>query len=647
MSRKKPVEILRNILIGKRYYRLTQIDEQLRYVAMNSIFVLATFPLVILGYTMIAFDFTRAIFNFFMAFICLSSVILLRTNVSLNKVPLIPVSMFGLYCIFLVHQGDYNLWGAIWFLAFPMISILLCGSVIGITQSVIVLLSSFILLNVPFSPVDVPTTVQSRFIFAFLLLFGLTIIFERIRILKGKKEAALSTELAQEKELIEAMKDNIHQGIFLMDSNLKILPQYSKPLITILSYYDSELAGHSLLDILAASLDTSQLQVMKGYFSMVFEKKLIKEVLEEANPISEFEYKIDGRTKFLSTRFHLIEQEGAQPVIVGVVQDITREKEFENELKTQRDAQQEELKNMFDVIQIDPLVFQDFIEDTESNFNYINTILKDRSLTEKQVVTKFFQNVHAMKSNAFALKLESFGKKLHVLEDSIKAVMKVDKINVEDILGLAIELETLMKEKDAYEKTRAKIDSYRTSNQADSVLTYNLRRAAENAAAETGKKVELKVGQMNMEILESNLRKPIKDILFQCVRNSIYHGIETEEERVRKNKKPQGLLTINIKNNDGKAEITFSDDGQGLNWQKIKAAYLKNNPKAKTITKKMLLSSIFSPEFSTADETSTVAGRGVGLSLVKDITKNNGGAISVDSSESGLTLRFTFPMPTK
>jgi two-component system chemotaxis sensor kinase CheA len=129
------------------------------------------------------------------------------------------------------------------------------------------------------------------------------------------------------------------------------------------------------------------------------------------------------------------------------------------------------------------------------------------------------------------------------------------------------------------------------------------------------------------------------------VRNAIYHGIEPVDERIQKNKKPQGLLVLTIKRVDGNAEVTFSDDGRGLDWEKIKKKYMELHPKeTKKITRQTLVSSIFSPEFSTAEETSTIAGRGVGLSLVKDIVKENGGSIKLDSSESGLMFKFVFPL---
>ena len=93
---------------------------------------------------------------------------------------------------------------------------------------------------------------------------------------------------------------------------------------------------------------------------------------------------------------------------------------------------------------------------------------------------------------------------------------------------------------------------------------------------------------------------------------------------------------------DGKAEVVFSDDGSGLDWKKIKQKYHEKYP-GKIADKKALLGSIFSPEFSTADETSSAAGRGVGLSFIKDLVKEHNGTINVNSTESGLILKFTFP----
>jgi two-component system chemotaxis sensor kinase CheA len=611
---------------------------------MNYIFMAAIIPLIALGLTNLNASYVRAFVNFAIALLCLASLILIRSKVPLHLIPIIPVTFFGAYHLYLVYTGALNLWAAIGILAFPLIIIFLCQMTLGLIESVIVLIVMVLFMFTPIAPFTPPPEVSIRFVLINIFILSLTIIYERISVLKDRKETVLKAELSSERDMIQTMKDNIEQGIFLMDSEHKILPQYSKPLLSIFSYYDSDLAGKNFLDILSSSLDAKQLQTMKNYFTMVFSKSKNAKTLESANPIYEFEFKTDEKIKTLSSKFTLIEQANKEPVIIGIIQDISMEKEFKKELQAQRESQETEMKNMFDVIQIDPMVFQDFVEDMEANFNYINSVLKDRTLTEKQVVTKLFQNVHAIKSNALTLGLGNFGKKLHTLEDDVKLVSGRDEITVDDILGLAIKLETVMQEKDYYKFIITKIEAFRSSNQIDSVFLHSMNKAVEKTSEETQKKVNLQPGEVDLSILESKLRKPIKDILFQCIRNSIFHGIEPVDERIRKKKKPHGLLEFSVTNVEGNAVVTFSDDGGGLDWEKIKTKYLTLHPEAVKVNRKVLLSSIFSPEFSTSDETSMVAGRGVGLSLVRDLVKENNGTIKVDSTDAGLTFKFIFPM---
>ena len=643
MKNNRVKSVLLSVFLGKRYLELTNVKDQVRYMTMNWIFMVASLPLVILGITQLNIDKSRTAIDFTIAFLCLLSLVLIRSKVPLKYIPAFPVTVFGAYCCYLLYLGDLNLWAAIWIFAFPPIVIFLCQMAVGVIESVIVLGATIVFLYTPLSKIMPDNEIKIRFIAAYVLIASLSVIYEWIGILKDRKENELKAELAQERDMVQTMKDNINQGIFLMDKDLNILPQYSRTLISIFSYYESDMTGKNFLDIVRASFDTKQLQVMKGYFSMLYAKEKSAKVLEAANPISEFEYKADDEIKYLSTRFQLIEQANSQPVIIGIIQDISKEKEIEKELHAQKEVQEMEMKNMFDVIKVDPLVFQNFIEDTETNFNSINSLLKDRRVSEKEVVIKIFQYVHAIKSNAVILDLESLANKLHVLEDDIKALSNKDKVLTNDILTLAVKIEEFMQEMDSYIAITKRIAAYKTSNQMDTILISSLSKAAERQASESHKKVKLKPGQIDLSILESKLRKPIKDILYQCVRNSIYHGIETVEERIKKDKNPQGVLSFSVKKTDGKAEVIFSDDGAGLDWKKIKEKYLEKNP-GKHADKKVLLSSIFSPEFSTAEAADFSAGRGVGLSYVKDLIKEYNGSINVNSTESGLAFKFTFPL---
>ncbi|MCL2380166.1 MAG: ATP-binding protein [Treponema sp.] len=637
--------ILRSVVIGDRYSKLTDDGEKVAYITVSGFLLLLTVPLAIVGTTYLGVFVYRLIIKSIMILSCFAAVYFIRTTTyPPHLISLFPVTLSAVYWLYLFFTGEFDFWIGIWLLAVPPVALLLCGMTIGLIQVAVIFVGMLLVMFSPLARISPDVFVSLRITLFYLFILAVVIIDERIRAWSERRLKALNAEVAHERNIIKAMEDNIDQGIFLMNSELVIQPHYSRPLAPILSYDNTGLEGRSFIDILRSSLNPKQLQIMEGYFSMMFEKTKSEKVLVSANPISEFHYKSATRLKVLKTKFHLIERENEESLVIGIVEDITREKEFEKELQAQKEAKDLEMKNMFDVIQVDPLVFHDFIEDTDSNFNYINQTLKDRGLSEKQVITKFFQNVHAIKSNALVLGLETFGKKLHELEGEIKEVSDYERVTQQDILSLAVKLELIMQDRDSYVAIVKRIESFKSSHQIDSILIHSLNKAAEKVAAETHKKVDLKAGQVDIEILESELRKPIKDILFQCVRNSIYHGIESSEERLRKNKKPRGLLVFSIKNVDGKAEVTFSDDGRGLDLGKIKKKYLEMNPNRRHANANTLLAAIFSPEFSTADEVTEIAGRGVGLSLVKDLVKENRGTINVNNSESGLTFKFTFPL---
>ena len=636
------MEKFKLLVLGKKYYTLKNINEQAKYLTISFIFMLAIIPLVILGVTLIGIDPTRVMIDFGFAAFLFLNIILLRSKIPNKVIAVYSVTLFGLYCLYLLSTGTLYLWVSVWGLFFPLIAIFLMGMKIGITESIIYLIASIILLFAPFSPVNYGSDIGIRYVMGYFLGMGLTIVYEIISIVKDKKEKLLTIDLNREKDTIQTMKDNLNQGIFLIDKELKILSNYSKPLKTILSYYDEDLEGKNFLDIISGSLEKRELEIMKKYFKLIFNKSRNEALLEESNPISEFEYKIDNRSKILKTRFSIIEQEGAEAVIIGILQDITKEKEFEDDLKAQKELQEVEIKNMFDVIQIEPVVFQDFIEDTDKNFNFINNILKDQTQTEKQVVTKFFQNIHAIKSNALILGLENFGQQLHNLEDEIKVILDKSPIESSDILHLTLQLEMIMREKDAYTKMMSKLETFRSTHKSDTILISSLNKAIEKLSAETGKKVKLDIKELDLEILKTDLRKPIKEILFQCVRNSFIHGIDLPDKRVIMSKDPIGKLRIILKQVNDTIVLEYSDDGNGLNWQKIGDKFKKVFPN-RPVDRKQLLSAIFNPEFSTSSEVSTIAGRGVGLSLVKDLVTENKGKISVNSSEKGLTFKFVFP----
>ena len=202
--------IIKTIFLGKRYSRITSINDKARWMTMNLIFTIVMVPLFLFGISAMEDDPVRAAINFSIAGICILTLILLRTNISLQILPLIPVTLFGLYCVFLLSKGELFLWLAVWFFAYPLIAIFLCQLLKGIIASTIGIAAAAALLYYPsLSPAVYNTDplIKSRFIAGYMLIFILTIIFGYVNVLKDKKEETLNAELESERDGLKKVVD--------------------------------------------------------------------------------------------------------------------------------------------------------------------------------------------------------------------------------------------------------------------------------------------------------------------------------------------------------------------------------------------------------------------------------------------------------
>ncbi len=170
-------------------------------------------------------------------------------------------------------------------------------------------------------------------------------------------------------------------------------------------------------------------------------------------------------------------------------------------------------------------------------------------------------------------------------------------------------------------------------------------RLVRDMSAKLGKKIDLKFSGENTE-LDKTVMEQIGDPLVHLVRNSLDHGIESPEVRRQAGKPETGTVHLNAYHQGGNIVIEISDDGAGLNRQKIKQKALERglieNPEA--LSDEYTDDLIFHPGFSTADEVSDLSGRGVGMDVVRRNIKSLGGSVEV-RSEPGQGSTFTIRLP--
>ncbi|AOR68009.1 chemotaxis protein CheA [Burkholderia stabilis] len=170
-------------------------------------------------------------------------------------------------------------------------------------------------------------------------------------------------------------------------------------------------------------------------------------------------------------------------------------------------------------------------------------------------------------------------------------------------------------------------------------------RLVRDLAGKLGKQVELVTFGQATE-LDKSLIERIIDPLTHLVRNSLDHGIETVDKRVAAGKDAVGQLVLSAAHHGGNIVIEVSDDGAGLNRERILAKAAKQGMQVSdNISDEEVWNLIFAPGFSTAETVTDVSGRGVGMDVVKRNIQSMGGHVEITSlAGRGTTTRIVLPL---
>ena len=170
-------------------------------------------------------------------------------------------------------------------------------------------------------------------------------------------------------------------------------------------------------------------------------------------------------------------------------------------------------------------------------------------------------------------------------------------------------------------------------------------RMVRDLASKLGKKVDF-VTQGAATELDKGLIERIVDPLTHLVRNSIDHGIELPAARLASGKNETGRLLLSAGHQGGNIVIEVSDDGAGLNRERILQKALENGlPVSDAMTDNEVWQLIFAPGFSTAESVTDVSGRGVGMDVVKRNITSMGGVVDIRSAKGyGTTISISLPL---
>jgi chemosensory pili system protein ChpA (sensor histidine kinase/response regulator) len=178
-------------------------------------------------------------------------------------------------------------------------------------------------------------------------------------------------------------------------------------------------------------------------------------------------------------------------------------------------------------------------------------------------------------------------------------------------------------------------------------LYTRLSRTVRDAAKASGKKVELTLAGAETE-LDNNIIQQISDPLIHLVRNSVAHGLEREDERYQSGKSDHGNVAVRAYHRGNHIYIEVEDDGRGIDYEKVRKTAVESGlltgESAAAMGERDLLNLLFQPGFSTAPRKTELAGRGVGLDVVRSNLALLNGEIEVETEKNRGT-RFTLKVP--
>ena len=456
------------------------------------------------------------------------------------------------------------------------------------------------------------------------------------------------------KETTEIM-DTVTTGLFLVDKNLTIGSQYSKQLETLIG--QKGVGGKNLLDVLASFINTSDLNTANDFIGQLYNARTKERLIASLNPLIRQKVNIDEKERFLDFNFRRVYHGKDITRVLVNVEDVTDAVLLEQKMEQEREQNDVQLEMLSTILQADRDSLNDFIANTNRHIQSINTVLKSQgedkvSLQEK--VDAIYREVHSMKGESSALKLSGFTNMAENFETNLNRLKQMPKLSGENFLGLAVQLEELIRLNHTIEDLLAKIGSnapivLKGSEAAATPRSNNSRYAMFVADIAKRNHKEAAFTYSGLESTGSDtVDGVIGEIAIQLLRNAVVHGIETPDVRNKRGKLPVGHVHMSLQEQGDKFLLTVEDDGNGIDYDAIaqKAVNMGKYTidEVAKLDKRSLVALLFSPGFSTAGNSNEDAGRGVGLDIIKDRVVSLKGTVNVASRPQGYT-RFSFTLP--
>ena len=490
---------------------------------------------------------------------------------------------------------------------------------------------------------------------------------EEIYELNTNLEARIKEKTAK----VTTLLDNAGQGFLTFDENFIIDEEYSKECIKLMG---SSIANNNITDLLFTTIEKKE-----------FFKSTLLTALEETIDIKRNSYIsllpsiILLNKKAVKLEYKILQNNHFMLILTN----ITSQKKLEKKIK----KEQEVLKMIVSIVS-EPDTFYEIKDEYKEFINSYEDLI-DTTKTPLHNISNMYRTIHTYKGIFSQLYMQDIANHLHDLESDISKMIQETIHSNNDLLELfknndfdsSLEksldiIKEILGEEFLNSQNFLKIDftdiqslQEKISNILDHKVSttpecQDILSCVQNLSSQKlitllnpyisltqqlASRLEKEIYEFDIvgdkNLIVSDKFKPFVKSLIHLFRNSIDHGIETPEVRVDNGKDEKGTILCSFKEEDENLYLTISDDGAGIDINKIKEKLLSKGINTDNLSDQKIYEFIFNDNFTTKDDISDISGRGIGTSAVKhELEKLNGDIKIISQKNIGTTFEFVVPL---
>lgn len=495
--------------------------------------------------------------------------------------------------------------------------------------------------------------------------------------------AERTSELHAKNEDIQSMLSNMRQGLFTIDSDGSVQPEYSQHLETI--FERSELAGIQAYDLLFAdaklgSNDLNQIKeaifaiIGEGEMNFQFNKHLLTE---------EYNTAVRGIAKCLTLDWNpIVDGQGRVKKLMVSVRDVTLLKQMESEAASKK----RELDIISQLLNLSSEKYRRFIDSCNAFLDANKALIECNLSKNTEVLSALFRNMHTIKGNCRTFGFTYFSDVVHEVE-SRYSELTINESSLWDKEPLLADIERVRAVLQEYEHVFSSVLGRNRGNggrkgkgfwlneEIIKAITQDIEQALNEFPAPSSKKYLENIRRVMDTGLSSTLTDMLKDVIeslpsmaaqlekaapnvivedrgvrikndyhetfnnvfAHLLRNCVDHGIESPAERQNHGKPPAGTITLSAQMNEHFLVLRVQDDGRGIHLKKLfdigqaKGQWLEDTMP----TTMELCETLFNSGVSTKETLSDISGRGVGMDAVRQFVRDLGGDVFIELSDDG------------